>query len=424
MKPLTKITAVGLIAAAAALGGGTPALAQQEIKIGAIYPLTGAAASTGLELKQAAELAVDIINNPGNYPTVRQALGPSLGLPNLKGAKIKLIFADHQGNPQVAATEAERLITQEKVAALIGTYASATTQTASQVAERSGIPFLNPESSSATLTARGFKWFFRTTPHDDLFVRNFFDFLKDLDAKKGVKVTRLGVLNENTLWGSETLKLEEKLAADEKYQIVEKTLYPAKTTQLTSEVQRLKAANPQVLLQASYLGDAILAMKTFKELGFSPDAILANDAGFNDTEFLKTVGKDAEYVLSREVWALDLTTRNPLIKQVNDIYFDRYKVNFNGNSARTFTGVMTLADALNRAGSTDPAAIQKALKETNIPGSQLIMPWRGIKFDDTGQNTLGAGIIVQVQEGKYTTVWPFDLAAKQIVWPMPKWNQR
>lgn len=409
---------------AAALGFSVTALAQQEIKIGALYPLTGAAASTGLELKQAAELAADMINNPGNYPTVRQALGPSLGLPNLKGAKIKLIFADHQGNPQVAATEAERLITQEKVAALIGTYFSTTTQTASQVAERSGIPFLNPESSSATLTARGFKWFFRTTPHDDLFVRNFFDFLKDLDAKKGVKVTRLGVLNENTLWGSETLKLEEKLAADEKYQIVEKTLYPAKTTQLTSEVQRLKAANPQVLMQASYLGDAILAMKTFKELGFSPDAILANDAGFNDTEFLKTVGKDAEYVLSREVWALDLATRNPLIKQVNDIYFDKYKVNFNGNSARTFTGVMALADALNRAGSTEPAAIQKALKETNIPGSQLIMPWRGIKFDETGQNTLGAGIIVQVQEGKYTTVWPFDLAAKQIVWPMPKWNQR
>jgi len=423
-KIVARVNVTRVIVLATALGFGVPAFAQQEIKIGAIYPLTGAAASTGLELKQAAELAVDIINNPGNYPTVRQALGPSLGLPNLKGAKIKLIFADHQGNPQVAATEAERLITQEKVAALIGTYFSSTTQTASQVAERSGVPFLNPESSSATLTARGFKWFFRTTPHDDLFVRNFFDFLKDLDAKKGVKITRLGVLNENTLWGSETLKLEEKLAADEKYQIVEKTLYPAKTTQLTSEVQRLKAANPQVLMQASYLGDAILAMKTFKELGFSPDAILANDAGFNDTEFLKTVGKDAEYVLSREVWALDLTTRNPLIKQVNDIYFDRYKVNFNGNSARTFTGVMTLADALNRAGSTEPAAIQKALKETNIPGSQLIMPWRGIKFDDTGQNTLGAGIIVQVQEGKYTTVWPFDLAAKQIVWPMPKWNQR
>ena len=108
MKALYRMIGVGLVTLAVALGVCAPAVAQQEIKIGAIYPLTGAAASTGLELKQAAELAADIINNPNAYPGVRQALGPSLGLPNLKGAKIKLVFADHQGNPQVGATEAER----------------------------------------------------------------------------------------------------------------------------------------------------------------------------------------------------------------------------------------------------------------------------------------------------------------------------
>ena len=97
------------------------------------------------------------------------------GLPNLKGAKIKLIFGDHQGNPQTGASEAERLISQEKVVALVGCYFSNVTNTASQVAERNGIPFLSPESSSATLTQRGFKWFFRTTPHDELFVANFFE---------------------------------------------------------------------------------------------------------------------------------------------------------------------------------------------------------------------------------------------------------
>jgi branched-chain amino acid transport system substrate-binding protein len=416
------VSALLLSVLAWGLGLVSPALAQEEIKIGMIYPLTGAAASTGLELKQAAELAADIVNTA--TPGLNLPLAATAGLPRLKGAKIKLVFADHQGNPQVGASEAERLITQEKVVALVGCYFSTVTATASQVAERYGIPFLNPESSSATLTQRGFKWFFRTTPHDDLFVHNFFEFLKDLEAKKGIKVNRLAVLNENTLWGSESLKLEDKLAKEQGYALGEKILYPAKSTQLTSEVQRLKAANPQVLMQSSYLGDALLAMKTFKELGFNPDAILANDAGFNDSEFLKTLGKDGDYILSREVWALDLTSRNPLVKQVNDMYFQRNKVNFNGNSARTFTGVITIAEAINRAGSTQPAAIQKALQETNIPGSQLIMPWRGIKFDETGQNPLGAGIIVQVQEGKYYTVWPFDLASKPIIWPAPKWNQR
>ena len=109
---------------------------------------------------------------------------------------------------------------------------------------------------------------------------------------------------------------------------------------------------------------------------------------------------------------------------MNDLYFQKYKVNFNGNSARSFTGLFTLAEAINRAKSVEPEAIRKALSETNIPGSQLIMPWTGVKFDGTGQNTLGSGIIVQVQDGIYVTVWPFDLASKDIIWPMPGWDKR
>src|SRR6266446_302645 len=406
---------INLIATLVCVGSIGFVQAQEEIKIGAIYPLTGAAASTGLELKNALELAAEIINRDIRGLNLPLAAGE--GLPNLKGAKIKLVFGDHQGNPQVGATEAERLITQEKVVALVGCYFSNVTQTASQVAERYGIPFLNPESSCASLTQRGFKWFFRTTPHDDLFVHNFFQFLKELEQKKNIKINRIALMNENTLWGSETTKLEEKLARENGYSIVERILYPAKSTQLTSEVQRLKAATPDLIMQSCYLGDAILSMRTYKELGLNPSGLLANDAGFNDSEFLRTLGKDGNFALSREVWALDLTSRNPLIKQVNDMYSERYKANFNGNSARTFTGLITLADAINRAGSVGPEAIQKALKETDIPGDKLIMPWKGIRFNSTGQNPLGAGIIVQIQDGRYVTVWPFDLASKEVIWP-------
>jgi branched-chain amino acid transport system substrate-binding protein len=406
----------------AVLGAATSTSAEPEVKIGAIYPLTGPAASTGLEIKNALELAAEMINNGAkglNLPLADHA-----GLPNLKGAKIRLVFGDHQNNPQVGATEAERLITQEKVAALIGCYVSNVTATASQVAERYKVPFLTPESSSATLTKRNFKWFFRTTPHDELFVRNFFEFLKALEKKKGVRPKRIALMNENTLWGTETTKLEEALAKEQGYDIVEKVIYPAKSTQLTSEVQRLKAANPDLLMQSSYLGDAILSIKTYQELGLAPQAILANDAGFNDTEFLRTLGKNGNYVLSREVWALDLTSRNPLIKQVNDLYLNRFKTNFTGNSARSFTGLYALADAINRAGTTQPEAIRKALAETRIPADKLIMPWGGIAFDSSGQNTLGSGIIVQVQGGKYVTVWPFELASAEVIWPMPAWNRR
>ena len=119
-----------------------------------------------------------------------------------------------------------------------------------------------------------------------------------------------------------------------------------------------------------------------------------------------------------------LAKNNPLIKQVNDLYNSKYKADFTGNSSRTFTGLMTLVDAINRAGSTEPEAIRKALTETNIPANKLIMPWKGVKFDEHGQNVLGSGILVQIIDGKYNTVWPFDLATKDVVWPMPKWDQR
>ena len=394
---------------------------QQEIKIGVIYPLTGAAASSGAEMRNAIELAVDIINNGAKgIPDLPFSAGG--GLPKMKGAKIKLVFADHQGNPQTGATEAERLITQEKVVAIMGAYNSNVTATASQVAERYQIPFLNAESSSASLTQRGFKWFFRTTPHDDTFVQNFYDFFKELEAKKSMKIGPIATFNENTLWGNETTKLEAKLTPEKGYTLAKQVTYPAKSTQLTSEVQTLKAANPSVVLQSSYLGDAILSVKTYKELGFSPDMIVANNAGFTDTEFIRTLGKDAEYIITREVWSLDLASRNPLIKQVNDLFNSKYKANFTGNSSRSFTGMMVLADAINRAGATEPEKIRKALSETNMRADDLIMPWKGVKFDETGQNILASTYLIQLKAKQYELVWPDSAAQTKLEWPMKGWK--
>ena len=415
-------TTLKIVATAVAAAFAVGARAQQEVRIGVIYPLTGPLAASGAEMRDALELAADIVNNGAKgIPELPFAAGGALT--NLKGAKIKLVFADHQGNPQVGATEAERLISQEKVVALMGAYNSNVTQTTSQVAERYKIPFLNAESSSPTLTTRGFKYFFRTTPHDELFVHNAFDFLKDIEATRHIKVGSVATLSENTLFGNEAAKLQLKYATAQGYKMVQQVSYPAKTTQLTSEVQTLKAAHPTVLLQSSY-SEAILSMKTYKELGYLPDMLVANDAGFADTEFVKTLGKDADYVISREVWALDIGEKKPLIRKVDDLFRSRYKIDFTGNSSRTFTGLMVMADAINRAGSTEPEAIRKALAATDMPGSKLIMPWKGVKFDETGQNTLGAGILVQIKDGKYHTVWPFNMASQDPIWPMPKWADR
>ena len=392
-----------------------------EIVIGAIYPLSGSLAATGGDLRNAIELATDIINN--EYDLTLPLAG-SAGLPNMGGAKIRLIFGDHEADPEKGAAEAERLITSEGAVALVGSYNSAVTATASQIAEREGVPFLNPESTSPTLTDRGFEWFFRTTPYDRLFAENFFEFLDDMKTA-GHDVSNVAILNENTLWGTDVNTLENEFAEAYGYTVAADVPYESGASDVASEVQTLKAAGDAVVLQASYVSDAILYMQTYKQLDYSPQAIIAMDAGFVAAEFVETLGDDANYILSREVWALDLAESKPIIKQVNDLYNERYGTNMNGNSARAFTGMLVLADAINRAGSTDPAAIQAALMETDIPADQIIMPWKGIKFDpETHQNTLGSGIIVQVQEGKYKTVWPFDLASAEIVWPFPAWSDR
>ena len=394
----------------------------EEVVIGAIYPLTGGLAATGEDLKAGVELALEIINN--EYPDLNLPLAAEAGLPNLGGAKVKVIFGDHEASAEKGMSEAERLITEENVVALVGCYNSSVTLTASQAAERLGIPFLNPESTSPKLTERGFKYFFRTTPHDRGLAENFFKFLDDLKEEKGFEVKKVAILNENTLWGTDVATLEEEFAEEYGYELVASIPYAKEATDMTSEVQKLKAAGAEVVLQSSYVSDAILSMKTYKDLDYNPQGILAMDAGFIVSEFVETLGDDANYIVSREVWALDLASTKPMIETVNEMYKERYERDMEGNSARAFTGVLTLVEAINRAGSTDPEDIYAALMETDIPFEQTIMPW-GVKFDPvTHQNILGTGIIVQIQDGEYYTVWPFDLASRELIWPMPKWEER
>ena len=154
---------------------------EREVIIGVLYPLTGPVAQVGIDAVAAVMTAVDIINNDVD---LNVPLGPGKGLPNLDGAKIRVVVADHAGKPDVGQAEAERMITQQKAHALFGAYYSSVTATASQVAERYQIPYLNAESTSPKLTKRGFKWFFRTTPHDGEFTQVMFDFLADFQKKK------------------------------------------------------------------------------------------------------------------------------------------------------------------------------------------------------------------------------------------------
>jgi len=412
----------GLAACILAALGTTGAWAADAVRIGAIYPLTGPAASTGAEMKDAITLAADIVN--GKYD-LDLPLARSEGLPALGGAKIEVVFADHQGKPDIGQAEAERMITSENVTALMGAYYSSVTTTASIAAERHKIPFLNPESTDPKLTERGFKYFFRTTPFDDPFSENFFQFFEDMKKKLNVKIQSVAIVHENTNFGNGVAAAEKKYAEKYGYKVAVDIAYAEKATSFVSEVQKLKAAGADVVMPASYTADAILYMKTFKDLNYMPPAILAMDAGYIASEYRDTLGKDGDYVLSREVWALDLAKKKPMIAKVNEIYKQRFGRDMNGNSARSFTGLMVLADAINRAGSTDAEKIREALEKYSLSGSKMIMPWRGVAFDpNTHQNTEGRGIIVQLIDGQFHTVWPFELASRDVVWPIPSWAER
>jgi branched-chain amino acid transport system substrate-binding protein len=413
---------IAMLAGAALMVGATAAQAQQEIKIGVLYPLSGPVAQVGVDAVAAVKTVVEIVNEGADLPL---PLAKGKGLAGLGGAKVTVIVVDHQGKPEVGLSETERLISQEKVHAIFGAYFSSVTAAASQAAERAGIPFLNAESSQPALTQRGLKYFFRTSPTDESFSQLMFDFLKDFGAKKGVKFETAAIFHEDTAFGTDSAKVQEKLAAAAGMKVLEKITYKAQTTSLTSEVQRLKAANADVLLPSSYTSDTFLLYRTSKELDYNPKLIVAQNAGFTDPTFLTTMGKDAEGAITRSPYNSDLEGRIPLLAKVNAIF----KKHSNGRDlsdvpARAFTGFMTLMDAFNRAGSTDPEKLRTAIAATNIPPDQLIVPYRGVKFDASGQNELVRPILMQVQKGKYCTIYPFELASCEVLYPTPTWADK
>ena len=415
---------VSFLAAAAVLTlVSAPSAQTKEVVIGVLYPMTGPVAQIGIDAVNVIKVALDIINNDMN---VNLPLGKGEGLPRLGGAKVRIVVVDHQGKPDIGLAEAERLITQEKVHALFGAYFSSVTSTASQVAERMGIPMLNADSSSPALTERGFKWFFRTSPHDGHFSLAMFDFMRDFEKKRGVKFKSVAILNEDTQFGADSAKVQEELAKKYGFEVVAKIPFRTGTTSLDAEIGRLKASNADVVLPSIYTSDAILFTKTARNLDYNPKAIIAQNAGYTDPRFVTEMGKEAEGAITRAPFAMDLAVKKPLIPVINDMF----KKLSGGRDisdvpARAFTGFLTLADAINRAGSTDPGAIQKALRETNIPPDQLIMmPWTGVKFDEKGQNAGVRAILQQLQGGSYHTIYPFELATKEPMYPIPTWSQR
>jgi len=412
-------TLLGLSCAAAiSFALVSQAAAEDKVKIGVIFPLTGNAASAGLHGKAGLEVAADIINNAhpelGNFP-----LAKSAGLAGLGGAKIELVFADNQGSPATGQNQALRLITEEKVVALTGAYQSGITLTTSAIAEKYGIPFVNGESVAANLTERGFKWFFRTTPIATDFAKVYYDFLTDMKAA-GAKTDSIALVHDNTEYGKSVADTITTAFKEKGLNIALDVAYASNATDVQSQVLQLKEKKPDVVLMISYTSDAILFAKTFQAQDYKPAMLIADDAGYSDPSFIKAVGKISQGAFNRSSWSVGPAGSPTAI--IAKMYKEKSGDEMDDTVARQITGFLVLVDAIDRAGSTDPAKIQAALKATDLKPEQLMIGYKGVKFDDKGQNILASGVIIQLQDGEnYVAVWPKANSEKPPVMPYKGW---
>jgi len=402
--------------------GAGPVMAQEKvIKIGTIFPLTGPVANAGQRCQAAVQTAVEIVN--GQHPEVKIPLARKKGL--LGGYKIVLVHADSQGKPDVGKAEAERLINQEKVWALLGSYNSSVSGPASLVAERAKKIFMCGASSSSALTKRNLNYFFRLAPTDSTESAEFVDVLKWLNARNKANVKTIGIIYENSLFGKGASTEAKNAAAAAGFKVVADVPFTAGATNLNSEVQTLKKANPDALFGAVLGADYSLMVKTMKQANWAPRLSINYCSGYQDPVIAKQLGKDADYFMGSNAYTPQFASLMPAVAAVEKIFKSKTKgIPFDGDSIQEAVAVLVLAQAIEKAGSLDPDKVAKVLHE-NTFDSPLSLGGK-VAFAKGGQNIKAFSIVTQLQNSEYKRIFPAELADKKakVVFPMKSWDKR
>lgn len=399
---------------------------EKVIKIGAHLPLSGGTAPTGALNKEGIDLAVEIINN--KYPELTLPLAQTEGLPRLGGAKIKIVYADDHGDPNVAMAEVERLIQEEKVVAIIGGWESSCIKTGSMVAEKFRTPYVSGAGRLVDLTRRGLRYYFRLLAHSGKVTKAYFDFLGDMEKKLGKRYPNVAIAYENTEYGAVFNEQYEKEAKERGYKSVASVPFYKAATSLASEVQKIKAANPDVFFQIGYDPDAILFTKSMRTVDFTP-TVWFGMAGYTSPNYIPSVGNDGKGVLISG-W-FHPRFKKPVTMKVGEFYAKRSGKEMSIPVALNFMTPIVIAEAINRAGSTDKEAIRDALEKTKLTEDQSIMPGPGIWFSpvqtppEHSHDNMGAAmLVIQINNKKYEVVWPEQYKTTDLIWPHPKWSEK
>src|SRR5258708_4280481 len=412
----------GALLAASAFAQGN----KQDIKIGAIYDLTGPFAGGGSKAASIGnKIAVDMINERGG----------------VEGHKIVATYVDAQSKIDVAINEAERLLNEQKVDVLMGVYSSAQcVPMAAKVDAAKKFLWMNVCISSAVFKEQNLQFVFRPTIHSDQYGDASCSFVGENAKKLGKdpKDVKVAIIYEDGPYGVGVAQSNESKCKELGMQVVHKEAYSATTTDLSAMVSKLRRAQPDMILHTGYNPDITLFLRQAKEAGLKFQALIGHGAGYSQIDKLyETFKDDVNYLLDVDPVPAQLLDAKTLAPGLGDLTVEmvkRYKAETGANEVPPHTSMgfnqtwIFLTDVLPRAikkyGGYDPEALRKAALDTDIPIGGTIQGY-GVKFFPpgtkmAGQNERSGPVVMQFVSGATKVVWPTAIKTADPVFPLPK----
>jgi branched-chain amino acid transport system substrate-binding protein len=393
-------TALGATASAALLHGPAVLRAQgAAVKIGVLHPVSGALSYSGQQGRLGATMAVDDINAAG-------------GIKALGGAKIDAMLGDAQSTPDGGNAEVEKM-NSAGVSAVVGGYASAICLSASQTAARYDLPYVVDVGVVDSIVTRGLKNTFRFGPGFGVIAKTAIDNLVTINDQAGKPAKTVMIVHEDSAFGAGLAKLLNAQLPDRGFQILDTMAHPTPTREFESVVLKIKAQNPDLVIPANYYNEYVLLARTMQQQRVRPKGIYSVLGGAASSyKFVKEFPEAAQYIMDCNHW---FDPKNPkasdLKKKVEDKgQFYTYEVYMN------YSCMLLLADAIERAASTDRAKIMDALASSTFSGH--LMPYGPTKFVN-GQNGGAAPVNTQVLGNDIQVILPAQFASAKPVFPMP-----